>query len=335
MYEQFKNDMLAQMVKDAKFTPEQIEPILKYLDVVMNNYEISKKELGITVYNQELPNLVKMFLVCKKIEGFSDGTLYNYTRHLSNFFLMVQKQPEQVVANDIRVYLYNYQQARGITNRSLDKVRSCLASFFNWATNEGYVEKNPMASVNKIKYEKTPKQPCSQIDLEYLRMACKTPKQKAILEVLYSTGCRVGELVILKKEDIDWREKTVHLFGKGQKHRTSFINAKAEVALKEYLDSREDDNEWLFVSDRKPHNQMHVSGIQKIIREMANRAGDKINKKITPHVLRHTFCTTAIEHGANIASVQKMAGHSNLNTTSQYIHISLDSAKADHSKSVI
>lgn len=335
MYEQFKNDVLLQLVKDQNFSQEQIKLLLCHLDVVKNDYEITKKELAITVYNQELPKLVKMFLVCKKIEGFSDGTLYNYNKHLTNFFFMVQKAPEQITANDIRVYLFNYQQTRGISNRSLDKVRSCLASFYSWMTVEGYIEKNPMLAVNKIKYEKTPKKPCSQIDLEYLRMACKTPKQKAILEVLYSTGCRVGELVILKKDDIDWHEKTVHLFGKGKKHRTSFINAKAEVALKEYLDSREDDNEWLFVSDRYPYDQMHVSGIQKIVREMANRAGDNVNKKVSPHVLRHTFCTTAIEHGASITSVQKMAGHSNLNTTNQYIHVSLDSTKADHLKAII
>ena len=335
MYEQFKNNVLMQLIKDPNFSQEQIQSLLSHLDVVMHDYEITRKETAITIYNQELPPLVKMFLVCKKIEGFSDGTLYNYTKHLTNFFFTIQKAPEQVAANDVRVYLFNYQQERGISNRSLDKVRSCLASFYSWMHVEGYVEKNPMLAVNKIKYEKKPRKPCTQTDLEYLRMACKTPKQKAILEVLYSTGCRVGELVILKKSDIDWQEKTVHLFGKGQKHRVSFLNAKAEVALKEYLKSRNDDNEYLFVSDRKPYNQMHVSGIQKIVRQMAERAGDKVNKNVTPHVMRHTFCTTAIEHGASLTSVQKMAGHSNLNTTNQYIHVSTTSVHADHLKAII
>ena len=323
------------LVSKTDFTSDEVESIMKYFDIVANDYEITRKETAITVYNQDLPPLVKMFLVCKKIEGFSNGTLYNYTKHLTNFFFTIQKVPDQITANDIRVYLFNYQQERGITNRSLDKVRSCLASFYSWMHIEGYIEKNPMLAVNKIKYEKKPKKPCTQMDLEYLRMACKTPKQKAILEVLYSTGCRVGELVILKKSDIDWQEKTVHLFGKNQKHRTSFLNAKAEVALKEYLNSRKDDNEWLFVSDRKPYNQMHVSGIQKIIRKIAEGAGDKINKKVSPHTMRHTFCTTAIEHGASLVSVQKMAGHSSPNVTMTYIHASLDSAKTDHLKTII
>lgn len=335
MYEQFKNDMLIKLAKDQNFSHEQIKLILTYLDVVVHDYEITKKETAITVYNHELPPLVKTFLVCKSIEGFSKGTLYNYTKHLTNFFLAIQKTPDQVNANDVRVYLFTYQQEREISNRSLDKIRSCLASFYSWMHIEGYIEKNPMLAVNKIKYEKKPRKPCTQTDLEYLRMACKTPKQKAILEVLYSTGCRVGELVILKKSDIDWQEKTVHLFGKGQKHRVSFLNAKAEVALKEYLNSREDDKEWLFVSDRNPHDQMHASGIQKIMREMAERAGDKINKKVTPHVMRHTTATRMLENKADLASIQAVLGHSNINTTMIYAHNTLENVKLEHSKAVV
>lgn len=210
-----------------------------------------------------------------------------------------------------------------------------MASFYSWMHIEGYIEKNPMLAVNKIKYEKKPRKPCTQTDLEYLRMACKTPKQKAILEVLYSTGCRVGELVILKKSDIDWQEKTVHLFGKGKKHRVSFLNAKAEVALKEYLNSRKDDNEYLFVSDRKPYNEMHKSGIQKIMREMAERAGDNINKKVSPHVLRHTTATKLYESGVDLSSIQTILGHQNINTTTIYTHNSLDHVKMEHRKAVI
>lgn len=335
MYEQFKNDLLMQLISQSNFSTEEIETLLKHLDVIAYDYDIHKKETGIVLYNHELPQVVKTFLVCKSIEGFSEGTLYNYTRHLNNFFLGIQKAPEQITSNDVRVYLYKYQQEREISNRSLDKVRSCLASFYSWMHIEGYIEKNPMLAVNKIKYERKSRKPCSQTDLEYLRMACKTPKQRAILEVLYSTGCRVGELVILKKGDIDWQEKTVHLFGKGKKHRISFLNAKAEVALKEYLNSREDDKEWLFVSDRKPHEQMHASGIQKILREMAERAGDKIDKKVTPHVIRHTTATRMLENKADLASIQAVLGHSNINTTMIYAHNTLENVQIEHRKAVV
>lgn len=335
MYEQLKNDLLIILTNESKFSTEEIKSIIVCLDMVMNDYDVKKKEMSITVYNQELPPVVKMFIVCKSIEGFSEGTLYNYTKHLTNFFLTVQKSPEQITANDIRVYLYKYQQERGISNRSLEKVRSCISSFYSWMYIEGYIAKNPMLAVNKIKYEKKSKKPCSQTDLEYLRMACETLKQKAILEVLYSTGCRVGELVILKKEDIDWQEKTVHLFGKGKKHRVSFLNAKAEVALKEYLNSRKDNNEWVFVSDRKPYNQMHVSGIQKIIRDMAKRAGKNINKKVTPHVIRHTTATRMLENKANLSSIQAVLGHSNINTTMIYAHNTLENVKLEHNKAIV
>lgn len=334
MNEQLKNDLLMTLVNKSNFSLDEINVILMHLDIVLHDYEVKKKETSIVIYNQELPYLVKTFIACKSIEGFSKGTLYNYTRFLKNFFYDIQKSPEQVTTNDIRVYLYRYQQERNITNRSLEKVRNCFASFYSWMYSEGYIEKNPMLSVNKIKYEKKPKEPCTQTDLEYLRMACKTFKQKAILEVLYSTGCRVGELVILKKSDIDWNNKSVHLFGKGQKHRMSFLNAKAEVALKEYLNSRKDDKEWLFVSDRAPHDQMHVCGIQKIIRQMCERA-DNVNKNVTPHILRHTCASESIAHGASLVTVQKILGHSNINVTMNYVHTTMDNVKLEHLKTVI
>ena len=333
MYEQFKNDFILRLTNNMNLTNNQLEEILYHLDSSSIDYQIKRKETQIVIYNQDVPYLVKTFIACKKVEGFSDKTLYNYTLHLKNLFDFVHKQPEQVTANDIRMYLYTYQQQRGISNGSLDKIRDVISSFYKWMYAEEYINRNPMLSVKKIKSEKKQRTACSQIELEYLRKACQTLKQKAILEVLYSTGCRVGELVILKKSDIDWHEKTVHLFGKGKKYRVSFLNAKAEVALKEYLNSRNDDKEWLFVSDRNPHNQMHVCGIQKMIRNISDRAN--IDKKISPHVIRHTFASMAIEHGADIVSVQKMLGHSNLNTTNQYIHMSMNSVYSDHLKAII
>ena len=263
MYEQLKNEFMLQLVESTDMSDVQIKEIIRHLDIVAYDYNVSRKETSIVVYNQELPYLAKIFIVSKKVEGFSDGTLYNYTRYLNLFFFAVQKSPEQVCANDIRVYLYKYQEERKISNRSLNKVRDCLASFYKWMYVEGYIEKDPMIAIKQIKYEKKERKPITQIELEYLRRSCETKKQVAILEVLYSTGCRVGELAILKKSDIDWHEKTVHLFGKGRKHRVSFLNAKAEVALKEYLASRKDDNEYLFVSDRKPYNQIHARWTHK------------------------------------------------------------------------
>lgn len=335
MYEQMKNDFMMELSTRCELSTEQLQDVLSCLDCTMYNYDVVQKETSIVPYNQELPQLAKMFIVCKSIEGYSDGTLENYKYTLTNFFYTIQKAPEQVTTNDIRVYLYKYQQERKISNRSLEKIRGSIVVFYNWMHVEGYIDKNPTVAIPKIKYEKKPKQPCTQIDLEYLRRACETLKQRAILELMYSTGCRVGELVILKKSDIDWETKEIHLFGKGKKHRISYINAKAEVAVKEYLRSRTDNNEHLFVSDRKPYNQMHVDGVQKIIRLMCERADNQMVKHVTPHVLRHTFATTLAANNADIISIQKLLGHSNISTTTTYIHNCMDNVKADHLKAVI
>ena len=335
MYEQLKNEFTMQLMDRTNLKGEELVAVLDCLDCAAFNFEVKKKETQIVPYNQELPQLAKMFIVCKSVEGYSEGTLYNYTRFLTKFFFTIQKAPENVTPNDIRVYLYMYQKERGISNRSLEKLRGCISAFYKWMLVEGYIDKNPCIAIPTIKYEKKPKVVCSQMDLEYLRRACVTKKQKAILEVLYSTGCRVGELVILKKSDIDWDKKTVHLFGKGKKHRTSFLNAKAEVALKEYLNSREDDNEWLFVSDRKPYNQMHVCGIQKIMRQITERSQSHVSKNVTPHIMRHTMATRMVENNSNLVSVQKILGHSNINTTMTYVHATMESARSEHIKAIV
>ena len=335
MYEQLKNEFLTHLAEDPNFTVDQINVILTYLDISASEYDINKKETALTVYNHDLPPIVKTYIVCKKIEGFADGTLYNYTKHLQNFFSATQIAPEKITANDVRLYLFNYQNEREISNRSLDKIRNCLSAFYNWMHAEGYIDRNPMTTVQKIKYERKAKTPCTQMDLEYLRLACKTKKQTAILEVLYSTGCRVGELVNLKKSDIDWNEKTVHLFGKGKKHRSSYLNAKAEVALKEYLLERTDDNDALFVSDRAPNNPMHVCGIQKIIREINERASENVHKKVTPHTLRRTMASTMIQRNCSVDIIQTILGHENINTTMVYAQNTKENVKYEHMRCVI
>ena len=334
MYDKFKNELALQL-NMTNIPGDDIRRMLQCLDIVSYNYDIKQKETQLVVYNNELPNLAKQFLVVKSIKGLAQGTLYGYKKHLELFFLQVKKDPTQVKKTDIEMYLYWFKKNRNVSDRSLDKVLDCLKSFFNWMYECGYIDRDPARAVESIKYEKNPKVSCSQTDLEYLRRACKTLKQKAILEFLYSTGCRVGELVILKKSDIDWDKKTVHLFGKGKKHRISFLNAKAEVALKEYLESRVDDSEWLFVSDRRPYNQMHVSGIERIMRVICSNTNGMVSKRVTPHVMRHTCASTLANNNSNIISVQKILGHSNVNTTMNYIHTSIDSAYADHLKSVV
>ena len=333
MYEQFKNQLLLSL--EPFYGNEDLQLILGCLDRVAYDYDIAKKETSVAVYNEEIPEIAKIYLVSRKVEGTSEKTLYNYGMALKNFFRTIQKPIEQITANDIRVYLYQYKEQRNVSDVTLDRLRQTLDTFFKWACCEDYLVKNPMQTIKPIKCETKQRQALSQIDLEYLRQACVTLKEKAIVEFFYSTGCRVSELADVKKCDIDWITKEVHLFGKGKKHRTSYLNAKAEVALKKYLDSRTDDNEYVFVSDRKPHNQMHACGIQKIIRNLAERASDHVQKKVTPHIFRHTTATTAMNNGMPVESIRLLLGHENIATTMVYAKASMESVKMGHKKHVI
>lgn len=333
MYEQFKNQFI--MLISETFSVEEIQFISKQLDIAVYDYDITKKETSVVVYNSELPKLVKTYLVCKKLEGLSDQTLYNYGHYLKLFFFDLQKSPEQVTANDVRVFLCQYQEKKKVSNRTLDKYREYICHFYQWASNEDYIEKNPVRALKPIKYEIKPRQALNQIELEYIRKACITLKEKAIIEVLYSTGCRVSELARLKKSDIDWNDKSIHLFGKGNKHRFSFINAKAEVAIKDYLVTRTDENDSLFVSDRRPYNPIKKDALEKIVRNISRRTVGKVDKRVTPHVLRHTTATTAIRNGMPVEDISKLLGHSKIDTTMIYAKTSLANVQAGHKKYIV
>ena len=332
MYEKFRNDFMLEIMN----LPEEIVKFaIKALDHVASKYEFAQKELGLALYGEELPDIAKMYLVVKKMAGLSDGTLSNYKLMLELFFRRVRLPPERVEPNDIRMFLYEYQRERGISFRTLDKYREYIARFFAWANSEGYISKDPAKSIPAIKHEVKPRVALSQVELEYLRSACETPRETAIIETLYSTGCRVSELAGLKKSDIDWYEKSVHLYGKGRKHRTSFLNAKAEVSLIRYLDSRNDDSEFLFVSSKRPYGNLKKEGIEKIVRTIANRSACKTDKIITPHVLRHTTATTALQSGMPIEDISKLLGHEKIDTTMIYAKTSLENVRSEHKKHII
>lgn len=331
-YEQMKNKFFCELGA-INFPPELIASAGQALDRAIYQYNITPKETSLVVRQDPIPSLVKTYIIVKKTEGLSDGTLSNYARVLKQFFAWVLKQPEEVTANDIRMFIYDYQQQRGVSDRTLDKYREFICWFFHWAYTEEYIPRDPSKSVKSIKYEEKERQALSQIELEYLRLACRSLRDKAIIEFLYSTGCRVSELIAVKKNDIDWKQNTVHLFGKGKKHRTSFINAKCEVALLEYLRSRTDESEYLFVSQRIPHNKIGKCSVEKILRTLSERSG--ISKRVTPHMLRHTTATQAANSGMPIEQVSKLLGHANISTTMIYAKVSNDAVHTQHTKCIV
>lgn len=334
MYEHFRNDFTLEATTDG-LNQDTISECLRILDRVAARYEVKQRELSLIPYGEEMPELAKVYLVCKKMEGLADTTLNTYMRMLGIFFRSVRKPVESITANDIRIYLYTYQKDRGGSNRSLDKYRGQLSSFFSWATDEGYLMRNPMKTIQAIKHEKKPRQNLTQLELEYLRDGCVTMRERAIIEFLYSTGCRVSELSAVTRKDVDWNAKSVHLFGKGKKHRTSYLNAKAEVSLLAYLNSRSDDEDHLFVTERRPYRQLTTAAIEKIVRHIAGRSEGRINKKITPHVLRHTTATIALQSGMPIEEISMLLGHEKIDTTMIYAHTSVESLQTGHRRHIV
>lgn len=256
-----------------------------------------------------------------------------YDLYLKDFFLVMNKDIKKITTNDIRVYLYKVQQQRKLSNRTLDSRRSAIHAFLEWATNEEYIDRNPCRNIKRIKYERKKKKPLTPLEMEQLRNACETVRDKALVEFFYSTGCRVTECERMNLDDVDFLKKEVHLFGKGDKHRTSFLNAKAELALKNYLETRNLDDPALFVGERKPYNRLKKAAIEKRFRQLGEKAG--IKRRVHPHLIRHTSATDARDHGMPIEEVKEFLGHSSIATTLEYADVTEATTKCSHKRCVI
>lgn len=330
--EHLRNALLCALGPSA--SPDMLDKVGTAFDRVISAFQISEAETHLTVIGRdELENLIKTYLVVKRMEGLSERTLAQYAIYLRKLMLFMSKPPPEISANDIRLFLWRYQQERGISDRSLDRIRSCVSSFFGWAAAEEYIPRNPCASIRAIRFEQKPRRAISQIDLERLRRACRTHRESAILEMLYSTGCRVSELVGIRIEDIDWTARSVHLVGKGRKHRTSYINAKAEVAAKQYIVSRKQNSGYLIAPERGS-GQTSSRSIERTLGGIVERAGlDR--HLITPHILRHTTATQALRSGMQVEDIQRLLGHSSIATTMIYAETSADAVAASHRKYII
>ena len=332
MRDKLKNDLL--LALNNYVDSETLKMIDQKIDIILSNYDVCLYKNEVVPYTFEVPETVKIYLVTKKISGLSMKSLYLYNIVLTDFFETVRKEQEKITANDIKVYLYRYQEKTGITNRTLDLRRTIICTYFGWLASEEYISKNPALNITPIKYERKHKKPMSQLDLEKVRLACKTNREKAIVEMLYSTGCRVSELEHLNISDVNFETKEVMLFGKGNKHRVSYLNAKAEVSLINYLKERTDNDEALFVYDKKPYSRLKKSGIELIIKNIVNRTSG-VNVHVTPHVFRHTTASVSLERGMNVVEVSKLLGHSKVETTMEYITTDSSSLKCNHKNCVI
>ena len=327
----FKNELL--MLLNDKVDDNTLINISNEIDIILADYDINRSQSK-TINLDDIKTLIDTYLMTLKIRGLSKGTTSLYSLILNSFFETVQKELEDITSKDIRGYLSKYQREHKVCNRTLSSRKTIICTFFKWVASEGYISNNPAENVHAIKYNRIHKQAMTQLDLEKIRLACKTKREKAIIEVLYSTACRVSELSALDISDVDFETKEVTLLGKGNQYRTSFLNAKAEVALKDYLDSRTDDNEALFVYQKEPYDRLAKSGIENIVKNIMSKTSD-MSVHVTPHIFRHTTATTALDRGMNIADVSKFLGHKSIATTMEYITTNFNSIKEEHKTCIV
>lgn len=329
MYEHLRNELLLDL--EHSFNSQELDQIMTALDRVAANYTIAERETSLAVIDDEVPKLVRLYLSSKKLEGVSDKTIDLYGGMLRIFFRYVRRIPQDICTNEIRLFLAEYQMQRGISDRSLDKFRQVLNCFFDWCLNEEYISKNPCKNIKEIKFDAEPRRSLTRRQLEQVRRACVTKRDIAIVDVLYSTGCRVTELVNMRFWDIDTEQSSVRIMGKGKKHNTVYLNETAKLSLEDYLAERKIDSEYLFISDRAPYGKLSVRSVQHLFADI----GKKLNIKLSPHIIRHTSATLALQSGMSITQVQKMLGHSSVNTTQIYAETTQEDVAAAHKKYVI
>lgn len=272
---------------------------------------------------------LKLFLDAKRIEGCSVRTIGYYqttVEHmLSNIFTPVRK----ITTEEVRAYLVNYQKINNCSKVTVDNIRRNISSFFSWLEEEDYILKSPMRRIHKIKTKTVVKEIISDETIEMMRDHCTQIRDLAIIDLLYSTGIRVGELVNLDIADLDMEQRECVVFGKGDKERRVYFDAKAKIHLQNYLDSRDDDNPALFVTLDSPHSRLKISGVEIRLRELGRSLGVP---RVHPHKFRRTMATRAIDKGMPIEQVQKILGHSQIDTTMQYAIVNQNNVKSSHQK---
>lgn len=331
MREQFANEVVMKLA--GKVSDAELRMIHDAILSTLSNYEVKERETAVALYESYVPRFYDIYLAYLKINGRSEGTLKTYNYHLVSFFLHLRRPINEITAADIYEYLYYLGQKGTVCNRTLDHVRIIINSFLEWAYDEDYIPKNPCHTVKPIRYTEKQRQPLTDIELEMVRAACRDTREAAITETMYSTGCRVSELAGLKISDVDLANRTVTLFGKGSKYRTSFLNARAELMIRKYLHERDDNCPALIVTNRKPIKPLKKGAYEKLIRELGEHAG--LERKLTPHIFRHTFATNLVKRGARIEDVQRLLGHEKISTTMIYTKVDTTDIRRDHERFIV
>ena len=323
MKESIKQEVLQRML--PLLDNAQTKALEKTLESVLCKYMEDKSDKDETS-NQEL---LQNFLEAKRIEGCSEKTLTYYQNTINRMLTKIGKEVMHIMTEDLRSYLTDYQKQNDLSRVTIDNVRRILSSFFSWLEDEEYLIKSPIRRIHKVKTTSNIKDTYSDEDLEKMRDNCEEKRDLVLIDMLASTGMRVGELVLLNQSDINFNERECKVLGKGNKERIVYFDARTKIHLQEYLDSRSDDCEALFVTLKAPHSRLTIGGVESRVREIGKRMNIE---KVHPHKFRRTLATKAIDKGMPIEQLQQLLGHKRIDTTLQYAMVKQSNVKLAHKK---
>lgn len=328
-----KTEVIYNITKDMEdsLTDYQLNKLKESLIINFEKVEfiIKTDELKHKEELDENQKMIDSFISSKQVEGCSERTIKYYKEIIGKFINKFDKSIKHITTDEIRNYLSNYKNGSSCGPITIDNIRRILSSFFSWLEDEDYIIKSPVRRIHKVKATITVKEVLTDENLERLRDGCKNIRDLSLIELLISTGMRVGELVNLNISNCNFEDRSCIVLGKGNKEREVYFDAKTKLHLKEYISKRNDKNEALFVSMRKPYQRLSISGIELIIRTLG--LNSSINK-VHPHKFRRTLATMAINKGMPVEQVQKLLGHVKIETTMNYALVNQNNVKISHQK---
>jgi integrase/recombinase XerD len=328
---QITEDFVSRVLQEVsdRMTGINLSELRVLLDDTVDLYDIKLKE-GISS-SSDLPEKIDTYLRCRALDGLSKSTISNYRYHLSRFATFVDKRVSTITVNDIRAFLSDLSETRHVKSTTLEGEKSILKAFFSWLEDEEYIKKSPARKIRPTKVEKRTRKSLSLEELELIRDACITDRERCMLELFYSTGMRLAELARVNVDDLNWADNSIVIVGKGNKERTVYFSEKAKVYIKKYLVSRGSfESSALFITSKAPHERLGGRSIEKEIGTIADRA--KLDKHIFPHLLRHSFATQGSRSGRSLITLQNLMGHSKLDTTMVYVDEDRETAQYEHKK---
>lgn len=324
MKKQFITEVQQRML--SHLNNEQLQHLQEALEYCLRGIEISAVD---QLHDKEQPDMVATFISAKRIEGCSEKTLAYYSKTISAMIETIGKTVQQITTEDLRQYLTEYQIKRKSSKVTIDNIRRILASFYSWLEDEDYIIKSPVRRIHKVKTAKLVKDTYTDETLELMRDNCDSLRDLAIIDLLASSGMRIGEMVALNRDDINFNERECVVFGKGNRERLVYFDARTKIHLQNYLDSRTDSSPALFVTLRAPYKRIQIGGVELRLREL----GRKLSiPKVHPHKFRRTLATSAIDKGMPIEQVQQLLGHQKIDTTMHYAMVKQQNVKLAHRK---